>query len=265
MSSSRRDTLLVLVVVLATSAIALWSLGGPAQAADDPAGRGEELFVTGCSSCHGTDGAGVTTPDGKVRGPSIANAGEANAYFQLSTGRMPLVDSGDIPVRKRPAYSTDDIAALVVYVGSLGNGPKLPTVNVATADLALGGEQYLANCAACHSASGAGGALSYGRAAPSLSESEPLQVATAVRSGPGAMPVFGADVLDQEQLDAVTRYVQYLRSPDDRGGLPIGRIGPVPEGFIALTFGIGALLAAVAWIGTRSPVRRRDHEEAGDA
>ena len=79
------------------------------------------------------------------------------------------------------------------------------------------------------------------------------------------MPVFGADVLDQEQLDAVTRYVQYLRSPDDRGGLPIGRIGPVPEGFIALTFGIGALLAAVAWIGTRSPVRRRDHEEADDA
>lgn len=265
MTSSRRDSLLIVVVVLAVSAIVLWWLGGPAKAAGDPSERGQELFVTGCSSCHGARGGGVTTPDGEVRGPSITNAGDANAYFQLSTGRMPLADSGDIPVRKRPAYSTDDIAALVAYVGSLGNGPRLPTVDIANANLALGGEQYFANCAACHSASGAGGALSYGRAAPSLSESEPLQVATAVRSGPGDMPVFGPDVLDQEQLDAVTRYVQYLRAPDDRGGLPIGRIGPVPEGFVALTLGIGALLAAVAWIGTRSPVRRRQHEETTDA
>jgi ubiquinol-cytochrome c reductase cytochrome c subunit len=266
MISSRRDTLLVLVVVLASSSIALWWLGGPAQAADDPLARGEELYVTGCSSCHGASGGGATTPDGERRGPPITNAGEANAYFQLSTGRMPLGDSGDTPARKRPAYSTEDIAALVVYVGSLGDGPMLPSVDVVNADLALGGEQYLANCAACHSASGAGGALSDGRAAPGLQESEPLQVATAGRSGPGEMPVFGPDVLDQQQLDAVARYVQYLRSPDDRGGLPIGRIGPVPEGFVALTFGIGALLAAVAWIGTRSPVRQRSSdEEPGDA
>jgi ubiquinol-cytochrome c reductase cytochrome c subunit len=264
MTASRRDLLLVVAVVLAGSAITLWWLGGPAEAAGDPSARGKELFITGCSSCHGTRGEGVTTPDGQVRGPSIVDAGEADAYFQLSTGRMPLGDSGDIPIRKRPAYSTDDITALVAYVGSLGNGPRLPTVDIANADLALGGEQYLANCAACHSASGAGGALSYGQAAPRLSAAEPLQVAAAVRSGPGEMPVFGPEVLDQRQLDAVTRYVEYLRTPDDRGGLPIGRIGPVPEGFVALTFGIGALLAAVAWIGTRSPVRGRhdSHDEA---
>jgi ubiquinol-cytochrome c reductase cytochrome c subunit len=262
MTSSRRDALLVVAVVFAASAVALWWLGGRASAAGDPSAHGEDLFVTGCSSCHGTRGEGVTTPDGRVRGPSITNAGEANAYFQLSTGRMPLADNAETPVRKRPAYNPEEIAALVAYVGSLGNGPTLPAVDITTADLALGGEQYFANCAACHSASGAGGALSYGRAAPSLGQSEPLQVAAAVRSGPGEMPVFGPDLLDQDELDAVTRYVQYLRAPDDRGGLPIGRIGPVPEGFVALTFGIGALLAAVAWIGTRSPVRRREKGSA---
>jgi ubiquinol-cytochrome c reductase cytochrome c subunit len=199
-----------------------------------------------------------------VRGPSIVESGEAGAYFQLSTGRMPLGNNTGTPSRKRPAYGAEDIAALVDYVGALGDGPQLPMVDVANADLSEGGELYLANCAACHSASGAGGALSYGGAAPGLSRAEPLEVATALRSGPGQMPVFGPEELDQGELDAVTSYVQYLRDPEDRGGLPIGRTGPVPEGFVALTLGIGSLLAAVAWIGTRSPLRPHG-EETGDA
>ena len=173
---------------------------------------------------------------------------------------MPLGNSDGPPERKRPAYDDAEIAALVAYVGSLGDGPELPEVDIDDADLAEGGELFLASCAACHSASGAGGALSYGQSAPGLGQAEPLEVATALRSGPGEMPVFGPEELDQEELDAVTRYVQYLRDPDDRGGLAIGRIGPVPEGFVALTFGIGVLIAAVAWIGTRSPIPGRREE-----
>jgi ubiquinol-cytochrome c reductase cytochrome c subunit len=266
MTTARRDALLSVALVLAATALGLWWLGGRAGAArgaavDDPA-RGRELFVTGCVSCHGNSGEGVVTPDGEVRGPSITGAGEAGAYYALSTGRMPLGNSTMTPVRKRPAYGAQDIAALVVYVASLGNGPKLPTIDIANADVARGGEEFRASCAPCHSASGAGGALSYGQAAPNLGEAQPLQVAAAVRSGPGQMPVFDENVLDQSKLDEVVRYVEYLRSPEDRGGLPIGRTGPVPEGFVALTFGIGLLLVAVAWIGTRSPVRRRGSEEA---
>lgn len=271
-SQARRDVLLVVAVTFAATGVGVGWLGARAEAGERPAAvgdpereRGRELFATGCSSCHGGSGEGVATPDGERRGPSIVDSGEAGAYFQLSTGRMPLGGSLTVPVRKRPAYGTEDIASLVAYVGSLGRGPQLPTVDVANGDLPRGGELFRADCAACHSASGAGGALSYGRAAPSLSESEPLQVATALRSGPGEMPVFGADVLDQAALEAVTRYVQFLRAPDDRGGLPIGRVGPVPEGFVALTFGIGSLLAAVAWIGTRSPLPRRNDDEVDGA
>ena len=259
MIRSRRDAVLATAVALAATAIALWWLGGRSAAApaqNEPSASGRDLFLTGCSSCHGADGRGVTTDDGDVRGPTLVEAGEAGAYYQLSTGRMPLSNSEGTPARKRPAYSDVDIAALVEYVGSLGNGPKLPTVDIEKADVAAGGELFRANCAPCHSAAGAGGALSYGRAAPSLAEATPLQVASAVRSGPGQMPIFGEDTLDQADLDAVARYVEYLRSPEDPGGLPIGRTGPVPEGFVALTFGIGALLAAVAWIGTRAPARR---------
>jgi ubiquinol-cytochrome c reductase cytochrome c subunit len=169
---------------------------------------------------------------------------------------MPLANSEDQARRKRPAYDATDIDALVAYVGSLGDGPKVPSLDLKDADLAEGGVLFRSSCAPCHSAAGAGGALSYGRAAPNLQQSEPLQIASAVRAGPGQMPVFGTDALDDRQLADVVTYVRYLQAPDDRGGVPIGRTGPVPEGFVAWFFGMGAFILLVVWIGTRSPVVR---------
>jgi ubiquinol-cytochrome c reductase cytochrome c subunit len=69
------------------------------------------------------------------------------------------------------------------------------------------------------------------------------------------MPVFGPDVIDDEELNGLVRYVGYLADPEDPGGLPIGRTGPIPEGFVAWLIGMVALLGLVAWIGTRSPIR----------
>src|SRR6266540_4878075 len=181
------------VAQVAIVALALGWFVKVADATPDPQPDGQQLYVTGCSSCHGVDGHGVTTTDGHVRGVDLTEAGAAGAYFQLSTGRMPLADSSAPPVRKPPVYNDDQIAALVGYVAAFGDGPPLPTVDLDGADLAAGGELYRSNCQACHSASGAGGALSYGEAAPALDKSEPLQVGAAIRSGPGQMPVFGPD------------------------------------------------------------------------
>lgn len=246
--------MIVGLVLAATTALILL-LARPAEGKDNDQARGKELFDVGCSSCHGFAGEGVTTSDGQLRGPSLVHSGEAAAFYELSTGRMPLANSGDEPRRMRPVYNADDIAALVAYVGSLGDGPTLPNVDVSNADVAHGGELFRANCAPCHSASGAGGALSYGRAAPSLGAAQPEEIAAAVRSGPSQMPVFGQDALSEPELADVVAYVGYLRAPQDPGGLPIGRIGPVPEGFVAWFFGAGALLAIVAWIGTTAPAR----------
>ncbi|MGH9245663.1 MAG: cytochrome bc1 complex diheme cytochrome c subunit [Acidimicrobiales bacterium] len=230
-------------------------VGEPAPSAElTETGRG--IFLTHCSSCHGSDGAGVTESDGTVRGPDVRHSGTAAAYYYLSTGRMPLGDPAEQPRRKRAAFSDEEIDALVAYIDSLGVGPDLPRVEIAQDDLAEGGELFRANCAPCHSAAGVGGALSYGRAAPALTESEPLQVAAAMRSGPGEMPVFGEEFTDAD-VDAIVAYVQYLRGPEDPGGVPIGRVGPIPEGFVAWALGMGLLLLAVGWIGTRAPVRRR--------
>lgn len=228
--------------------------GDPSDA--DLVDEGRQLYATGCISCHGEDGRGVEIVEGAAGGPSLEAAGEAGAYYYLSTGRMPLSSPDDQPTRKDPAYSPEQIEALVAYVATLGDGPELPDIDVAGADLAEGGLVYRANCQACHSASGSGGALSYGRAAPRLADATPSQVGAAVRTGPGQMPVFGPDIVPPGELDDLAAYVEYLRSPEDAGGLPIGRTGPIPEGFVAWLVGMGALLALVFWIGTRNPVEK---------
>ncbi len=269
------------LVVVALTCIALAAsgvAGATTVATVDPlVAAGEELYVTGCASCHGTDGAGVrivepadgigseTIADadgpGELRGPSLLDSGAAAAYYYLSTGRMPLGNSDDQPRRKDPAYDDAEIDALVAYVASLGDGPEVPEIDIDGADVAEGGVLFRANCQACHSAFGSGGALSYGRAAPSLHSSEPTEVGAAVRVGPGQMPVFGPDAITDEELDDVAAYVELLRAPDNPGGLQIGRNGPVPEGFVIWLFGIGGLLLVVAWIGGRSPISARERDE----
>lgn len=254
----RRPVRAVPFIAAAVALLVAAPAGGTAAGADRagvaPAGQadgpdGEALYLEGCSSCHGARGHGT------ARGPALVQSGEAAAYYYLSTGRMPLANSEEQPRRKPPVYDDDEIASLVDYVESLGEGPELPDLGdtLAGADLAAGGEHYRDICQACHSASGAGGALSYGRAAPRLAPATPLQVAAAVRSGPGQMPVFGPDVLSELEVAQLAAYVEHLDDPADPGGLPIGRTGPIPEGFVAWFLGMAALLGLVAWIGTRSP------------
>lgn len=212
--------------------------------------EGEELFLTGCVSCHGGGGVGVAG-----LGPSLIGVGAASADFFLSTGRMPAVEGVSAQsARKQPAYSTEEIAALVAYVASLGDGPPIPVVDLEHADVARGGVLYRANCASCHNASGIGGALSYGKNAPALDDATAVQVVQAMRIGPGQMPVFDEATLDEQAANDIAAYVEYLRDPDDRGGLSLGRVGPVTEGFIALLVGLGGLCVIGMWV-----VGRRRH------
>jgi ubiquinol-cytochrome c reductase cytochrome c subunit len=228
----------------------LLGLGAPRQArAVAPAGadpaRGRDLYLTGCSSCHGVSGAGTPT------GPDLRRSGAAAVDFYLSTGRMPLDEPVPQAERRPPVYNQaaiDDIVAY--YTSAIGSGPPIPSVDVHAGDLALGAGLYADNCAACHSSGGAGGALGGSYHAPPLKEATPLQVAEAIRTGPGPMPVFGPGIFDQHQLDSIVRYVEYLQHPDDRGGYALGHLGPIPEGFVGWFLGLGALLLAVRFIGT---------------
>ncbi len=111
----------LLVTALATP-LAVAAAPGQDEGDDELIAEGRELYLTGCSSCHGPDGEGVDAPEG-TRGPSLVRAGEAGAYYYLSTGRMPLADSEEQPTRKEPAYTPEEIDALVAYVASLDRRP----------------------------------------------------------------------------------------------------------------------------------------------
>lgn len=257
----RRPALAAVTSVVAVTALALL-LWQPAQAQspltttapsttaaptgpDDLVAIGEQLFDTGCVSCHGQGGVGTAD------GPSLLGAGEAAADFMLRTGRMPLADPQGQSPSKPAAYSDQEIQALVAYVGSLGEGTPIPQIDVAAGDLVEGGELFRANCAACHGAAAVGGALSYGNYAPSLHSVGEVQIAEAVRVGPGQMPVFDEDVFDEHQLNSLVAYVTYLQDPADPGGFSLGRVGPVAEGYLIWVVGISVVLVFVRWITRR--------------
>lgn len=264
--------LLLLPLLLAVAAgLGVVLTGTAAAQGDDPLGyvvdlgelddpdvieRGRAVYRTGCTSCHGDDGSGI-------QGPDIRGVGTASTHFYVTSGRMPQATATGQPVRKEPAYDAEEIEALVAYVDTLGGdgvGPRIPLVDPARGDLAEGGELFRRSCAACHQSAGAGGALSYGRNAPTLLPATPVQVAEVLRVGPGQMPVFGPDQLSGREVDSLVRYVQLLQQGDDPGGLTLGRIGPIPEGFVAIAVGLGATLLGALWIGKRRLQIEEDHD-----
>jgi ubiquinol-cytochrome c reductase cytochrome c subunit len=217
-----------------------WQTGGFSA---DQVTAGRQLFVAHCSSCHGFEAEGTRN------GPSLKDAGAASADFYLRTGRMPLNDPTQQPARHRPAFPPDQIAAMVAYVASLDSGPPMPTVG--PGNLPSGNELFSLNCAQCHNDAGAGGALGYGDIVPPLRSASSLDVVEAVRIGPKPMPVFGPQTLSDQQVNDIASYVEYLHHPEDRGGLGLGHLGPIPEGFVGWVVGMGALLLIARLIGTR--------------
>jgi ubiquinol-cytochrome c reductase cytochrome c subunit len=155
--------------------------------------------------------------------------------------------------RSTARYDAATRAALVDYVVRLagGRGPAIPDLRLGSGNVAAGGTIYRLQCAACHAWSGDGGALLQ-REAPSTHPATSLEVAEAVRSGPGNMPAFGRAAIDGGQLQSLVRYVRQLNHPDDRGGAPLWHLGPLAEGAVAVFVGLGLLVVAVRWIGTRS-------------
>jgi ubiquinol-cytochrome c reductase cytochrome c subunit len=170
----------------------------------------------------------------------------------MSTGRMPLANPGAEPIRKPPILNPAQIKDVISYLTSLApGGPPIPGVDVNAGDLSQGNQVFTLNCAACHAATGNGGAVGP-EVAPGLHKATPVQIAEAIRAGPGTMPVFGPGVIDQQQLDSVVRYVLYLRAPEDRGGASLDHGGPIIEGFVALFVALLAVVLVTRFIGERS-------------
>jgi ubiquinol-cytochrome c reductase cytochrome c subunit len=217
----------------------------PVSYAPEQVAEGRALFVEGCSTCHGLNAEGIAGV-----APDLRGVGAQAADFYVSTGRMPLDKPGDQPLRSHPAYSQEEIDALVAYIGSLG-GPPIPEVHPERGDLAEGLELFSLYCAGCHQVGVRGGVVT-DAVAPDLSPATATEIAEAVRVGPYVMPVFSEELISPAELDSVVRYVQLAQKPDNEGGWGIGNIGPIPEGMVAWFLGGVALLLCARLIGERN-------------
>jgi ubiquinol-cytochrome c reductase cytochrome c subunit len=231
---------------------ALYSVFAPAQAADDTSQSaavtaGRQLYENSCITCHGSNLQGVPN-----RGPSLIGVGEAAVYFQVHTGRMPLARQEADAQAKPRVFSDKEIEQLMAYVQANGGGPTMPSGDLRDGDLAQGGELFRLNCASCHNFVGKGGALSSGKAAPSLKGATDLEIYTAMLTGPENMPVFGDNQLTPQEKRSIINYIQTINNQADPGGAGIGRIGPVGEGLVIWVVGIGALLFGIFWMGSKA-------------
>lgn len=211
---------------------------------------GQALFQSNCSSCHGDQANGKSGV-----APNLQGLGAGTVDFWVSTGRMPLANTSAQAIRKTPRFNRIQTLEIAAWVQSLtpNQGTKVPLVKTAGADLEAGNTLFTLNCAACHTISGAGDALVAGAYAPSLHLATPTQVVEAIRSGPGNMPRFGTGNITDAEARDITAYVTgVLQHPNDAGGVGLGGIGPVGEGFVGLLIGVGVLMLVCFWIGDRS-------------
>jgi ubiquinol-cytochrome c reductase cytochrome c subunit len=221
--------------------------------------QGQQVYNNHCITCHGSNLQGVTD-----RGPSLIGVGSAAAYFQVSSGRMPVARQEAQAERKHPLSELDpktdegtrNIEALSAFVQANGGGPEVPAERGAAlrgTDPARGGELFRLNCTSCHNFTGRGGALSSGKYAPTLDPSSEEQIYTAMLSGPQNMPHFSDRQLSPEDKKDIIAYVTSVTNGENNpGGNPLGGFGPVSEGLIAFAFGISILVGVAIWLGAKA-------------
>ena len=210
--------------------------------------EGKKLFAANCATCHGL------SVQGTGNGPSLIGVGAAAVDFQVGTGRMPLAISGPQAQKKPVQFTEEQIAALAAYVASLAPGPAIPEGSLldGNGNTATGAELFRINCAMCHNVAGAGGALTEGKFAPSLTGVSAKHIYEAMITGPQSMPVFNEMNISPEGKRDIITYLKYLENNPSPGGYSLGSIGPVSEGLFLWIFGLGGIVALTVWITAKS-------------
>jgi ubiquinol-cytochrome c reductase cytochrome c subunit len=230
---------------VATAAVTETTTATADQATID---QGKKLFLSNCASCHGKNA------EGTANGPTLIGVGAAAVDFQVGSGRMPAQASGPQIEVKPVQFKQEDIDAMAAYVASLAPGPEIPTEAYLSqkGDVTHGGELFRINCAMCHNAVGAGGALTQGKYAPSLRNTSAKHIYEAMVTGPQNMPVFSNTNLSVEDKTDIITYLQYVQENPSVGGDELGNLGPVVEGLFVWIGMLGGIVLITIWLGAKS-------------
>ncbi|MDP9884013.1 ubiquinol-cytochrome c reductase cytochrome c subunit [Sinomonas atrocyanea] len=244
--------LLVMGLLLTGGMYAMFSTANQAKAdtsfSASDVSEGQKLFVANCATCHGMGASGTAA------GPSLVGVGAAAVDFQVGTGRMPMQMNGP-QAQKKPVQFTDgQTKQLAAYVASLGPGPALPDAAMLDdkGDATHGGELFRVNCAMCHNAAAAGGALTQGKFAPSLAGVTEKHIYEAMATGPQNMPVFSdANISPEGKRDIIT-FLKTIETQGSPGGATLGSLGPVSEGLFVWVAGLGVIIGFTIWLTSRT-------------
>jgi ubiquinol-cytochrome c reductase cytochrome c subunit len=210
--------------------------------------EGKRLFAANCASCHGKNAEGTKAA------PSLIGVGSASVDFQVGTGRMPGQASGPQLIKKEVQFTEAQTEALAAYVASLAPGPSVPDEKwlATNGDTTRGGELFRINCAMCHNAVGAGGALTEGKFAAELKGVDPKHIYEAMLTGPQNMPVFNDNNLTPQDKQDIISYLKYVENNPSVGGEELANLGPVAEGLFAWIFMLGGIVVITIWLGAKS-------------
>jgi len=213
-------------------------------AANPLVSQGKAIYDVHCIQCHGAN------LEGTSNGPSLRRVGAAAIDFMLRTGRMPLEVPDTEALSGPPQLTPRQIKAVEAFAmtGGAGGGAPIPTVKVGS-NLARGRILFDDNCEGCHGAQGIGATVGFGWEAPDLYPADPVEIAEAVRFGPGVMPNFDAHQISDSNLNDLVAYVLTFRRPPDIGGYALAHVGPTAEGLVAWFFGIGSSCIVMVLVG----------------
>jgi ubiquinol-cytochrome c reductase cytochrome c subunit len=214
---------------------------------------GQSLYLENCASCHGTAANGVPASGTSGAYPNLVGLGPATIDFWIESGRMPAANPRSVQARRgTPRLNHSQALAIAAWINSLSPAyPGIPQVNLKNANVSDGAALFALNCAACHTIEGDGDALASGTYAPSLRNIPANQVVEAIRTGPGNMPRFTGNLSDYQVADIVKYVTTEIQHPQNPGGLGLGGLGPVAEGFVGLLLGVGLLALVGFWVGER--------------
>jgi ubiquinol-cytochrome c reductase cytochrome c subunit len=81
---------------------------------------------------------------------------------------------------------------------------------------------------------------------------EPKHIYEALITGPQSMPVFSDKTLTKEEKLSIITWIKAAEAEPQLGGVALGRVGPVTEGLLAWTLGIGLLIGVAVWLAMKA-------------